>query len=67
MPKNIKIEDLIRRIVAITEVNINEESYVNQRFSQLFLFSKQLGTVRGLFDPVNKLNQYKLITNEIHA
>lgn len=40
---------------------------MNQGFSDLVLYCKQLGTVRGIFDPANKLTQYKLITNEIHA
>ena len=36
-------------------------------FQDLLLYSKSLGTVRGVFDPNNKLTNYKLITNEIHA
>jgi hypothetical protein len=31
------------------------------------LYNKCLGKVRGIFDPNNKISQYKLITDEIHA
>lgn len=65
--KNIKIQELIRQIVAVKEVNIDPQLFVNQGFTDLVLYTKQLGTVRGIFDPMNKLTQYKLITNEIHA
>ena len=36
-------------------------------FNQILLYSTHLGSVRGLYNPENKLTQYKLITNEIVA
>ena len=31
------------------------------------MYQVQNNTVRGLFEPQNKLTNYKLLTNEIHA
>lgn len=53
--------------MAIPEVNIDLEHHSTQHFTDLVLYSKQLGSVRGIFDPINKFTQYKLVTNEIHA
>jgi len=53
--------------MAIKEVNINLDHHNLQHFSDLVLYTKTLGTVRGVFDPVNILPRYKLQTNEIHA
>lgn len=55
------------KIMEIPEVNIDLEHVLAQGFQEIILFSLNQGTVRGVFDPVNKLTQYKLITNEIHA
>ena len=65
--KNILIKDIARKIMQIKEVNIDLDRTMKKQFSQLVLYSKQLGTVRGIFDPLNKLTQYKLLTNEIYA
>lgn len=40
---------------------------MNQGFTTLLLYNKNLGTVRGILDPEKKLTNYKMITNEIHA
>lgn len=65
--KNMQIREVIKKVMAIPEVNIDFAHHSTQHFSDLVLFSKQLGTVRGIFDPINKFTQYKLVTNEIHA
>ena len=62
-----QIREVIKKVMAIPEVNIDFAHHSTQHFSDLVLFSKQLGTVRGIFDPINKFTQYKLVTNEIHA
>ncbi len=36
-------------------------------YSELVIYSKNQGTVRGIFDPNNKFTQYKLVNNEIYA
>lgn len=38
-----------------------------QYFNELVLYSVNMGAVRGLFEPANKLTHYKLLTNEIVA
>ena len=38
-----------------------------QGFTDLIMYDKNVGRVRGIFDRNNRLTQYKLITNEIHA
>lgn len=38
-----------------------------QYFNDFVLYSAHMGSVRGLFEPANKLTHYKLITNEIVA
>lgn len=48
-------------------MNIDPDHLTRQQFSELILYSKTVGTVRGVFEPSNRLTQYKLITNEIHA
>lgn len=53
--------------MAVKEVNIDPNFVNNVGLQDLVLYSKSLGTVRGVFEPNNKLTQYKLITNEIHA
>lgn len=65
--KNILIADLVTKITEFPEVNIDTRWVNEQMCSQLILFSTNLGTVRGVFDPRNRLTQYKLITDEIHA
>ena len=65
--KNIKIKDLIQKIMEVKEVNIDPHFVNNVGLQDLVLYSKSLGSVRGVFDPNNKLTQYKLITNEVHA
>ena len=65
--KNILIADLITKITEFPEVNIDTRWINEQMCSQLILFSTNLGTVRGVFDSRNRLTQYKLITDEIHA
>lgn len=62
-----QIRDITKKIMKIKEVNVDVEHHLSQRFSELVLYSKALGTVRGIFDPMNTLTQYKLLTNEIHA
>ena len=62
-----QIRDVIKKIMGIKEVNIDLDHHVSQHFSDLVLYTKTVGTVRGVFDPLNKLTQYKLHTNEIHA
>lgn len=54
-------------ILQIKEVNIDEEQYHQYNFTELVLFSKSLGTVRGIYDPERKFTQYKMLTNEIMA
>ena len=49
--------------MSIREVNI--ESKTGR--TELVLFSKNQGVVRGIFDQKNKLNNYKMISNEIYA
>ena len=51
----------------IKEVNIDLDRKMKKGYIDLVLYSKSLGTVRGIFDPLNKLTQYKMITNEIYA
>jgi hypothetical protein len=51
----------------VREVNIDPHFVNNVGLQDLVLYSKSLGSVRGVFDPNNKLTQYKLITNEVHA
>ena len=65
--KSILVKDLIAAIIGIKEVNIDPNYFYQMGFQDLVLYSKSLGTVRGVFDPNNKLTNYKLITNEIHA
>ena len=62
-----QIREILKKIIAIPEVNIDIDHLQHQHLIDLVLFSKDLGTVRGIFDPVNKMTQYKLITNEIHC
>lgn len=62
-----QIREIIKKIMKIKEVNVDLDHHLSQHFSDLVLYSKTLGTVRGIFDPMNKLTQYKLLTNEIHA
>ncbi len=54
-------------IAAIKEVNIDLGYMQYMNFYEVILYSTSLGTVRGVFEPNNKLTQYKMITNEIYA
>ena len=65
--KNIRISDLISKIIDIKEVNIDSSTMLEKEFTHLILYTQNLGTVRGVFNQDNKLTQYKLVTNEIHA
>ena len=51
----------------IPEVNIDFTHHYENRFSDIVLYQSHLGTVRGIFDPMNKFTWYNLMTNEIHA
>ena len=53
--KNIKISELIGKIINIKEVNIDADHMLQQKFSELILYSKTVGTVRGVFEPSNRL------------
>lgn len=53
--------------MGIKEVNVDLDHHLTQHFSDLVLYTKTLGIVRGIFDPLNKLTQYKLDTNEIYV
>ena len=59
--------NLIKRIMAIPECNIDIGHYNKFGLSDLVLYDKNLGTVRGVFNPNHKLTQYYMVTNEIHA
>jgi len=39
----------------IKEVNIDLDRKMKKGYTDLVLYSKSLGTVRGVFDPLNKL------------
>jgi hypothetical protein len=62
-----QIREIIKKIMGIKEVNVDLDQHLTQHFSDLVLYTKTLGTVRGIFDPLNKLTQYKLATNEIYV
>lgn len=62
-----QIREIIKRIMGIREVNVDLDHHLSQHFSDLVLYTKTLGTIRGIFDPLNKLTQYKLDTNEIYV
>ena len=65
--KNIKISELITRVVIVPESNIDMDQYYSQKFTELILYTQDQGIVRGVFDPACKLTQYKLFGNEIFA
>ena len=43
------------------------DQYYSQKFTDLILYSQDHGVVRGVFDPDCKLNQYKLLGNDLYA
>ena len=53
--KNIMIRDIARKIMQIKEVNVDLDRKMKKGYIDLVLYSKSLGTVRGIFDPLNKL------------
>jgi len=48
--KNIKIADLISKIIEIKEVNIDITTMQEKGFTELLLYTQNLGTVRGVFN-----------------
>lgn len=60
--KEAYVQELSQKIMNIREVNIDSKS----GNTELVLFSKNGGAVRGVFDKKNKVNNYK-ISNEIYA
>lgn len=67
--KRILIQELKQKIVSIKEVNIIPASWQGKPFIDLLLYQldNTAKTVRGLFEPVNKLTNYKMSTNELHC
>ena len=49
--KSISIAELTRQIMYVREVNIDQ----HQERTELILFQKNLGVIRGIFDANNKL------------
>ena len=49
--KGTRVQDVIDKIMKITEVNIDFEEHRLNGFTDLMLYSKNLGIIRGVFTP----------------